>query len=46
MATTRSLAGLDWVNFFAAAVQTGFGPFIAIYLTLHHWTGLAIGGVL
>jgi MFS family permease len=46
MATTRSLAGLDWVNFFAAAVQTGFGPFIAIYLTLHHWTGLAIGSVL
>jgi MFS family permease len=46
MANTRSLAGLDWVNFFAAAVQTGFGPFIAIYLTLHHWTGLAIGGVL
>jgi MFS family permease len=46
MATGRSLAGLDWVNFFAAAVQTGFGPFIAIYLTMHHWTGLAIGGVL
>jgi MFS family permease len=46
MANARSLAGLDWVNFFAAAVQTGFGPFIAIYLTMHHWTGLAIGGVL
>ncbi len=46
VANTRSLAGLDWVNFFAAAVQTGFGPFIAIYLTMHHWTGLAIGGVL
>jgi MFS family permease len=40
------MAGLDWVNFFAASVQTGFGPFIAIYLTLHHWTGLAIGSVL
>ena len=46
MANTRSLAGLDWVNFFAAAVQTGFGPFIAVFLTLHHWTGLEIGAVL
>jgi MFS family permease len=46
MASKRSMAGLDWVNFFAAAVQTGFGPFIAVFLTLHHWTGLAIGGVL
>ena len=46
MANARSLAGLDWVNFFAAAVQTGFGPFIAVYLTLHQWTGLAIGGIL
>lgn len=46
MAKSRSLAGLDWVNFFAAGVQTGFGPFIAVYLTMHHWTGLAIGGAL
>jgi MFS family permease len=46
MSARRSLIGLDWVNFFAAAVQTGFGPFIAVYLTLHHWTGLAIGGIL
>jgi MFS family permease len=46
MANARSLAGLDWVNFFAAAVQTGFGPFIAVFLTLHHWTGLEIGAVL
>jgi len=46
MPTTRSPAGLDWVNFVAAAVQPDFGPVIAIYLTLHHWTGLAIGGVL
>jgi MFS family permease len=42
----RSLAGLDWLNFFTAEVQTGFGAFIAVYLTLHHWTGLAIGSVL
>jgi MFS family permease len=46
MASKRSLAGLDWVNFFAAGVQTGFGPFIAVYLTMHHWTGLSIGGML
>jgi MFS family permease len=46
MSARRSLIGLDWVNFFAAAVQTGFGPFIAVYLTLHHWTGLAIGEIL
>jgi MFS family permease len=46
MASTRSLAGLDWVNFFSAGVQTGFGPFIAVYLTMQHWTGLSIGGVL
>ena len=46
MAQARSLSGLDWVNFFAAAVQTGFGPFIAVFLTLHHWTGLQIGAVL
>jgi MFS family permease len=25
--------GLDWLNFFHAAAQTGFGPFIAVYLT-------------
>ena len=46
MSSRRSLAGLDWLNFFTAEVQTGFGAFIAVYLTLHHWTGLAIGGVL
>ncbi|HWA79232.1 MAG TPA: MFS transporter, partial [Acetobacteraceae bacterium] len=46
MAARRSLAGLDWLNFFTAEVQTGFGAFIAVYLTLHHWTGLAIGSVL
>ncbi|HTZ70910.1 MAG TPA: MFS transporter [Acetobacteraceae bacterium] len=46
MASRRAELGLDAVNFFAAAVQTGFGPFIAVYLTLHHWTGLAIGAIL
>ncbi len=42
----RSLRGLDWLNFCVADVQTGFGPFIAIYLTTQRWTDLAIGSVL
>ena len=28
----RSLRGLDWFIFFVADIQTGFGPFVAIYL--------------
>lgn len=46
MVSKQSLRGLDWLNFFVANVQTGFGPFVAVYLTLHSWTGLAIGGML
>lgn len=42
----RSLRGLDFLNFFLANVQTGFGPFIAVYLTAHHWTQVQIGAVL
>ncbi|MBV9757156.1 MAG: MFS transporter [Alphaproteobacteria bacterium] len=42
----RSLHGLDFLNFFLANVQTGFGPFIAVYLTAHHWTQVEIGAVL
>jgi MFS family permease len=42
----RSLHGLDMLNFFLANVQTGFGPFIAVYLTAHHWTQVEIGAVL
>jgi len=37
---------LDWFSFFLADIQTGFGPFVAIYLTAHHWTQLDIGLVL
>ena len=29
----KTLFGLDWVNFSLADVQTGVGPFLAIYLT-------------
>jgi MFS family permease len=41
--TSRSLLGLDWLNFFIADFQTGFGPFISVYLTGIGWTQSAIG---
>lgn len=41
-----SLRGLDWFIFFLADVQTGFGPFIAVYLTSQKWTQVDIGLVL
>jgi len=42
----RSLRGLDWFVFFVADVQTGFGPFVSVYLTAQHWTQVDIGLVL
>jgi predicted MFS family arabinose efflux permease len=39
----RSLRGLDWFIFFVADVQTGFGPFVSVYLTAQHWTQIDIG---
>ncbi|HEX4262613.1 MAG TPA: MFS transporter [Acetobacteraceae bacterium] len=45
-APPRSLAGLDWFNFFVANFQTGFGPFIAVYLSSRTWTEAEIGVVL
>jgi MFS family permease len=44
--SARSRRGLDWLNFFVANVQTGFGPFIAVYLTSEAWTLRDIGNVL
>ncbi len=41
-----SLRGLDWFIFFVADVQTGFGPFISVYLTAQRWTQFDIGLVL
>lgn len=38
-----SLRGLDWFIFCVADVQTGFGPFIAVYLTSQKWTQVDIG---
>jgi predicted MFS family arabinose efflux permease len=42
----QSQRGLDWFIFFLADVQTGFGPFIAVYLTTEKWTQAEIGLVL
>src|SRR5262249_38610900 len=40
---SRSLRGLDWLNFFVANFQSGCGPFISVYLTGVGWTQGAIG---
>src|SRR5688572_15833955 len=45
-ASDRSLRGLDWFAFFLADIQTGWGPFLAAYLTSVAWTQLDIGLVL
>src|SRR6202011_1255855 len=43
MARRSAERGLDWLNLFVANIQTGFGPFIAVYLTTQGWTQTAIG---
>jgi MFS family permease len=40
---SRGPRALDLLNFFVADVQTGFGPFVAVYLTTHKWTQVEIG---
>jgi MFS family permease len=42
-ATRPSGRGLDWLNFFVAAVQTGFGAFATVYLVKNLWPPQAIG---
>jgi MFS family permease len=44
--TDRSLTGLNWLNFFVAQMQTGFGAFLAVYLAAHLWTQTEIGNAL
>src|SRR4029077_8823580 len=39
----RCLRGLDWCVLFVADVQTGFGPFISVFLTTQRWTQFDIG---
>jgi predicted MFS family arabinose efflux permease len=47
----RTLRGLDWLNFLLADVQTGVGPFLAIYLAGYQWNeervglALTVGGI-
>jgi MFS family permease len=47
----QTLRGLDWLNFFLADVQTGVGPFLAIYLAGNGWNeqrvgiALTVGGI-
>src|SRR5271165_1149215 len=40
---SRSGHGLDGINFFVAAVQTGFGSFVTVYLVKNQWPPDAIG---
>ncbi|MGD0778374.1 MAG: MFS transporter, partial [Candidatus Solibacter sp.] len=46
-----TLLGLDWLNFLLADVQTGVGPFLAIYLAGYKWNeervglALTVGGI-
>jgi hypothetical protein len=39
----RTLLGLDWLNFLLADVQTGVGPFLAIYLAGYEWNEESVG---
>lgn len=41
-----SRRGLDWFTFFVANLQTGFGPFLSVYLTTQRWTQVDIGLIL
>ncbi len=47
----QTLRGLDWLNFLLADVQTGVGPFLAIYLAGKGWDeqrvgiALTVGGI-
>jgi predicted MFS family arabinose efflux permease len=49
--SSRALHGLDWLNFLLADVQTGVGPFLAIYLAGYGWNeqrvgiALTVGGI-
>ncbi len=42
-ASAQSRRGLDWMNFFIADVQTGFGTFVAFYLAQSGWSQASVG---
>src|SRR5215469_4764735 len=43
MESVRTRYGLNSLNFFIAAAQTGFGPFFSVYLTEMGWSQVDIG---
>jgi MFS family permease len=43
IASRRSLSALSWLNFLTALMQTGFGAFLAVYLTTQQWSRTEIG---
>ncbi|HEY1931895.1 MAG TPA: MFS transporter [Acetobacteraceae bacterium] len=43
METSRSRIGLNGLNFFSAAVQTGFGPYVAVWLIQQGWSQTDVG---
>ena len=45
-ASPQSRYGLDWMNFFVADVQTGFGTFVAFYLAYNDWSVRDVGFIL
>jgi MFS family permease len=45
-AATRGERALDGFTFFCANLQTGFGPFVSVYLTASKWSQTDIGLVL
>jgi MFS family permease len=44
--SAKSRRGLDWFIFFLGDIQTGFGPFLAVYLATQEWSQTDIGLVL
>jgi len=38
-----SLRGLDWINLFAADVQSGVGPYLSVFLTAKLWPANQMG---
>jgi MFS family permease len=42
----ESLKALDWLNFFLAALLTGFGPFVTVDLAENGWAPASIGAIL
>jgi MFS family permease len=45
-ASGQSRRGLDWMNFFIADVQSGFGTFVAFYLAQLGWAQSSVGAAL